>query len=140
VSSRIWQVIKALVSALAAAVAALLLAMFVAKRSDYGLLAVASAFLFLAALPWVNLSKPGRHLGLVGVVLSFALLLVSSRPFEKAAMYPLPCTGRRGWCELENLLFQIGGAHLAALPFAILGVGLLLVSIRTVWRHSKSGA
>lgn len=138
--SRVWRIVKALVSVATAAVSALLLVLFIAKPSDYGLLATAAVFLFMTVLPWINFTKPSRTLGLAGVVFSFLLLFVSSRPFEKASQYPLTCSGRRTWCEIENLLFQVGGAPLAAMPFALLGVSVLFVSVRTISRHSGTGA
>lgn len=103
-------------------------------QRESGALAASAAFLFLAALPWLRFQRPSRALALAGVMFSFALLFVASRPFTRAQVYPLVCTGRRRWCEIENLLFFFGGAPLAALPFALLGVGLLAFSIRAVRR------
>jgi hypothetical protein len=71
-------------------------------------------------------------------MLSFGLLHVASRPFTKANDFPLNCAGRyRLWCEVENLLFSLGGPPLAALPFAVLGIGVLAFSLRAVW-HLRS--
>ena len=96
---------------------------------------MAAAFLFLAALPWLDFTRPSRGLSLAGVMFAFGLLFVASRPFSKAAEYPLNCTTQRLWCEIENLLFTIGGAPLAALPFTALGLGVLALSLRAVWHQ-----
>ncbi len=129
----LWPVVKAAVSLVSVSFAAILGLLF-AHQPEAGLLAGAAAFLFLAALPWLNLERPSRGLGLAGVMFSFGLLLVASRPFTKANEYPLACVRRRVWCEVENLLFLLGGPPLAALPFAVLGIGLLAFSLRAVWR------
>jgi hypothetical protein len=131
----VWSIVKATVSLVSGAFAAILALLFAHQPESPGILAAAAAFLFLTALPWLDLSRPSRGLSLAGVVLAFGLLLVASRPFAKAAEYPLHCTTRRLWCEVENLLFAIGGAPLAALPFGVLGFGLLAFSLRAVWQH-----
>jgi hypothetical protein len=133
---RIWSVVKAIVSLASLSFAALLGLMFVHER-EAGTLGLASAFLFLAALPWLKLEQPSRALSLAGIVFSFGVLFVASRPFSKAGEYPLSCVGRRSWCDVENLLFLLGGPPLAALPFATLGLGLLAFSLRAVWRPRR---
>jgi hypothetical protein len=133
----IWTIIKAVVSVASASFAAMLLLLFVHRPEYTFSLGAAAAFLFLAAIPWLDLTRPTRGLSLAGVVVAFGFLLVASRPFTQAADYPLNCTTRRVWCEFENLLFTLGGAPLAALPFAVLGLGLLAVSLRSVWNHRQ---
>ena len=129
----LWPVVKVAVSLVSLSFATVI-GLLYAHKPEAALLAGAAAFLFLAALPWVNLERPSRALGLAGIMFSFGLLLVASRPFTKANEYPLACVGRRAWCEVENFLFLLGGPPLASLPFAVLGIGLLAFSLRAVWR------
>ena len=129
----LWHLVKTAVSLVSASFAGVICLLY-AHKPEPALLASAAAFLFLAALPWLNLERPSRGLGLAGIMFSFGLFLVASRPFTKANEYPLACVGRRVWCEFENLLFLVGGPSLASLPFAALGIGLLAFSLRTVWR------
>ena len=129
----LWPVVKAAVSLVSASFAAVI-GLLYAHQPEAALLAGAAAFLFLAALPWLNLERPSRGLSLAGIMFSFGLFLVASRPFTNANEYPLACVGRRVWCEVENLLFLLGGPPLASLPFVVLGIGLLAFSLRAVWR------
>jgi hypothetical protein len=132
----LWTVVKAAVSLVSASFAAVI-GLLYAHQPEAALLAGAGVLVFLAALPWVNLQRPSRGLGLAGIMFSFGLFLVASRPFTKANEYPLDCVRRRIWCEVENLLFLLGGPPLASLPFAVLGIGLLAFSLRAVWRLRK---
>ena len=139
--SLVWRFVKAVVSLAAVAVAVLLLVLFAHARSDPWLIGTASVFLFLSALPWVDLTAPGRPLGMVVVTFSLGLFFVASRPFTHAASYPLPCTGRHAWwCQIENLLFSVGRAPLVALPFGLAAVGVLALGVRIVWRYRRSAS
>ena len=133
---KLWPVVKFIVSVASLSFAALLGLLFVHKQ-DAGALGGAAAFLFLAALPWLKVDQPSRALSLAGIVFSFGLLFVASRPFSQAGEYPLSCVGRRSWCDVENFLFLLGGPPLAALPFACMGLGLLAFSARAVWRQRQ---
>ncbi len=131
---QVWLIVKSVVSLASLLVAALLGLLFF-HRPEADFLGFAGAFLFLAALPWLNYQHPSRALSLAGVVFSFGLIAVASRPFTNANEYPRSCIGQRLWCDVENLLFMLGGPPLAALPFGVLGIGLLGLSLRAVWRY-----
>lgn len=91
---------------------------------------------FFAALPWVNLQRPSRALGLVAVVFGVVVLLLAVRQMLQPEDFPQDCSSRRRafLCHVENGLFEVGGAVLAALPYALAGLALLLIGVRLVWR------
>jgi hypothetical protein len=134
---QVWSIVKAVVSLASVSFAALLGQMF-SHRPEASILGGAAAFLFLAALPWLNFQHPSRALSLAGVVFSLGLLSVASRPFTNATEYPRSCIRQRLSCDVENLLFMLGGPPLAALPFGVLGMGLLGLSLHAVWRHRRT--
>jgi hypothetical protein len=136
----LWTATKAIVSLAAVAVAALLLVLFTQRPQDAGLLGMAAVFLFLSVLPWIKLNQPSRQVALTGVVLSFGLLFVAARPFVEPEKFPRSCGGQRAWCELENLLFSLGGPPLAALPFGLVGLGALVASLRALWKYRRTAA
>jgi hypothetical protein len=138
--SHLWTAFKLLLSlALVAAPTAL----FVAAPSalqDPAFIGVAALLVFFAALPWVSFAEPNRALALSGVVASFGLGFIAVH--IASAEFPRHCSGRRRlFCELENLLFSVGGENLAAAPWAaaaallFIGSTVLLRRLRHSWPH-----
>jgi len=84
------------------AIVGFLLCLFAARPSDFALLGMAGAFLFMAALPWVSFERTGREVGFVGVTFLLGhqeAPLVQAR--ERAVRAWGPCACRhtvRGTC------------------------------------------
>jgi hypothetical protein len=96
---------------------------------------ISSMLLFFAAVLWLDFSTPNRAVGLAGIVFSIWIGLLAARSALGYVEFPRPCTGRgRIFCEIENLLFQVGGEYLAAAPFGLLALVILRLSVRTVCR------
>ena len=93
---------------------------------------------FLAILPWVDFSRASRALGLVGVMFSLGAFFVAWETASGARTYPQSCIRRRLLCDVDNLLYAIGGASFPALAFAATGVFLLWVSCRfLLWQRHR---
>lgn len=138
--SILWILFKAILSLVTATVAGVLFVLFVRQPDDYSGLVSATVFFAFAALPWVRWTERGRTLGLIGVFFSLVMLVLLHHEFVTgAAHFPRSCHGRSStWCELENWLYLLGGAPLAAAPRTILGACFLFFSLRTVWRHRRT--
>ena len=97
---------------------------------------IMGGLVFFAALPWVNFQRPSRALGLVFVVFGSMTLLLAVRQMLQPEDFPQDCSSRRRvvMCHVENGLFEMGGAVLAALPYALAGMALLMIGVRLVWR------
>jgi hypothetical protein len=97
---------------------------------------IMGGLVFFAALPWVNFQRPSRALGLVIVVFGLMTLLLAGRIMLHPEVFPQDCSSRRRGvlCIVENGLFEVGGALLAGLPYALAGLALLLIGARLVWR------
>ena len=97
---------------------------------------IMGGLVFFAALPWVNFQRPSRALGLVFVVFGSMTLLLAVRQMLQPEDFPQDCSSRRrvAMCHVENGLFELGGAVLAALPYALAGLALLMIGVRLVWR------
>ena len=91
---------------------------------------------FFAALPWVNVQRSSRALGLVGVALGLVVLSLAVSEGLSPERFPLECSSRRRgvFCHFQNLLFDLGGSVLAAAPFGLLGLLLLLFGVRLAWK------
>jgi hypothetical protein len=97
---------------------------------------IMGGLVFFAALPWVNFQRPSRALGLVVVVFGLMTLLLAVSQMLQPEDFPQDCSSRRRGvlCHVENGLFEVGGAVLAALPYALAGLALLVIGVRLVWR------
>jgi len=84
---------------------------------DTSTLILASFLIFLATTPWINRNSANRPLGLATIFLSFAGFYHSYLIIKGQILFPSHCWGRRSYlCELETLLFDLGGEYLAATP------------------------
>lgn len=124
---RVWFAFKLLLSA--ALVAAPIVFFVAAPRAifDPAFVAVSAVMLFFAALPWVDFAAPNRAFALAGMVFSMGMAFLAGQTAFGSVQFPRLCTGRRAaFCEMENMLFLVGGKYLAAMPFAVLA-GLIFV-------------
>ncbi|MCV2362972.1 hypothetical protein LNV23_05835 [Paucibacter sp. DJ1R-11] len=101
---------------------------------------LSSLLVFFAALPWVNFALPGRSLGLAGVFFAIGIAALGIQTAAGAVSLQHAC-GRRYsvLCELDKLLFLLGGELLAATPFATCALFLLAGSVRLVLQHPVKG-
>lgn len=134
-----WLVFKFLFSLALGAVALVLLLTPPNLAVDPSFIGIAALLLFFAALPWVDLTRRSRELGLVLFVIGLGMALFSGRTALGYATFPRTCGGRRSTlCEFENALFEIGGGWLAAVPGGLFAAVLLVVSIRMLMRTARS--
>lgn len=135
-----WTAFKlALSLALVAAPCAFLLAA-PAAWGDPLFIGVAALLLFFAALPWVKFERGGRSVALAGIVFALGIAFAAWQVATRQAGYPQSCRGRRAlFCEIENLLYAIGGPLLAAMPYALMASALLLLCIRALVRSRHVG-
>lgn len=132
----LWIGLKALLSLALLAVATGLLFLFAHQSQAYSLIGTASVALFLAALLWVRFEPGRRELALAGVVASLGLIFLSAETALGSRAYPHGCSIRKVWCELDNLLYAVGGPALAAAPFFVAGLVLLFFSGRAALRRA----
>jgi hypothetical protein len=105
---------------------------------DWRGLGFLGVLLFLAALPWVDFTRPSRALALVVVVFALGAGNVARGYLRGASQLPHDCSRRR-WllCELENQLFLFGGAPaVAALWF--LAAALLLYCAYLLFTRTRN--
>jgi hypothetical protein len=134
----LWLALKGLLSSIlvAIAVAMLLLRPLTLEPST---LVLSSACLFIAALPWIDFSKPSRAIGLASLVLSFVFLKISSGLVAGSGVFPKVCDGRRkAFCNFENLLYEVGGKYLAAAPVFALATLLFVGGVVLVVRVTRT--
>ena len=99
---------------------------------------ISAVLLFFAALPWVSFEAPNRSLGLSCLVFSIGVGFVAFQTAFGSISFPRPCTNRRALlCEVENLLFNVGGKTLAALPFALLAALMLVAGVVIIARSRR---
>lgn len=133
----IWKLFKGVLSAVLVAIAAVFLWIAATRRFDPWVLGIASLLLFTAAMPWVNILKPSRALGLVGIMLSLLVLGIAVTNILTPERFPLNCSARRSFCYVENLLYEVGGSMFAAAPFLLLGTFMLLASLRLTLKQLR---
>ncbi|MCL2636413.1 MAG: hypothetical protein FWD50_07310 [Betaproteobacteria bacterium] len=129
-SNRVWLAFKFVLSVLL--VAAPLALFVVAPRAinEPMFLGLSAALLYFAALPWVNFTTPNRGLALAGIVFSSAPVFVAAQTVTGNLSFPRQCLWPGAMlCDIDNLLFAVGGEYLAAAPFAILAVFIFVGSI-----------
>ncbi len=100
-------------------------------------LGITAVLLFMAALLWVRLDRPSTAAGLVVVVLSFGPAFAAARMTSGEVAWPRTCTRHRGFCELVNLLHDLGGPYLAAAPLAMAALIVFFIGVRVVVRTSS---
>ena len=100
-------------------------------------LGISAVLLFMAALLWVRLDRPSRAGGLAVVVLSFGPAFAAARMTRAEVAWPRTCTRQRGFCELANLLHDLGGPYLAAAPSSMAALIVFFIGVRVVVRTSS---
>lgn len=136
--SLLWRGFKLLLSASLLAVAAILCWLLISRQFDAGVLAIASVLLFFAAWPWVEHKRPNRAMALVGMVFAIAIAFIATNVYVGETPFPRPCRGRGVLlCEMQNLLFWLGGPKLAAAPFAALAAIVLGISVWALVRFRR---
>ena len=137
----LWQSFKLLLSSLLLSGVVFIGWVLFTRAFDPALLGVASVLLFFAAWPWVDHMRPSRALSLVGLVFSLGAGFVASRTLVGDLAYPRACHGRgRSFCELENLLYELGGPSLAAAPMAAFSLVFFVISCRALIRMRSQGS
>lgn len=137
----LWRALKLLLSTALLLAAGTFFWLLFTREFQPVVLVIASVLVFFAAWPWVNHERPSRVLALVGCVFALAFAFVAARTASGEVVFPRHCSGRGSlYCAMENLLYAIGGTGLAALPFAVLSVAVLALSLRALARlrvHSR---
>ncbi|MDB5898688.1 MAG: hypothetical protein JWP41_2290 [Ramlibacter sp.] len=138
--NRAWVIFKLLLSV---ALVAIPIALFVAAPRallEPAFVGLSAMLVFFAAILWVDFTRPNRALGLAAIVISIGIALLGARTALGYVQFPQPCSGRgRLFCEIENLLFLIGGEFLAAAPFGVLAVCTFALGVRVVGRAGRAG-
>jgi hypothetical protein len=117
----IWKTIKLLLSLICFAIAVILTLAALNEPYHFEVLGIASFCLFLATILWVDFTKPSRAHGLIAIFFGTVFLVIGITTFAGYGTYPRQCSGRKqGWCELDNLLYFVGGHPAVALPWLIL--------------------
>lgn len=132
----VWVLFKLVLSVSLVSFAGLMVVLGSSAGFPSWLLGIVSGLVFLAALPWVNVQRSSRALGLVGVALGLVVLSLAVSEGLSPERFPLECSSRRRglFCHFQNVLFDLGGSALAAAPFGLLGLLLLLFGVRLAWK------
>ena len=138
--SNLWLAFKFLLSASLVAAAGVFVWLLFTHQFQAWALATASVLLFFAAWPWVNHERPNRPLAFVGIVLGLMFAFLGAITASGEVSFPRSCSGRGlVFCQFENLLFAVGGRDLAAVPFLLLSLFVLSVSLRSLVRFHRNG-
>ena len=132
-----WRVFKYCLSALLLLLAGLLAAIYFGRPDSAGMLGFVAVLIFFTAALWVNYTKPSRALGLAGIVLAFGIAAIAVDTLTASTPYPRECSGRRLLCELQNLLYAMGGRPAAAAPWFLAAIGVLYGSY-VAFRRSRA--
>jgi hypothetical protein len=110
-----------------------------AKPGDNAGMVIATFLLLGAIAMWLDYRKPPA-LAFGGVILTLLSACFAYRTATGGTAFPQNCSGRGSLlCELENLLYALGGPVAAAIPWALAFGGFLYASCRIFrrWRNSK---
>jgi hypothetical protein len=134
----LWLLLKGLLSSILVAIAVAMV-LFRPLTLEPSTLTLSAACLFIAALPWIDFSKPGRPIGLASLVLSFVFLKITSDLVAGSGAFPKVCDGRRkAYCHFENFLYEVGGKYLAAAPVFALGTLLFVGGVVLIFRFTRN--
>ncbi len=136
--NQLWLAFKLLLSTTLVAAPITLLVVAPQALSDPVFIGISAMLLFFAALPWLNFTAPNRGLALAGIVFSLGASFLAARTALGSVQFPRQCSGRGVvYCEIENLLFAVGGEYLAAAPFALFAALLFAGSIRMLTNANR---
>lgn len=135
----LWRIFKFLLSMVCFLFATLLAVFGTKSNPAFEMYIAAGVFVFFAAILWIDTTKPSRALGLAGMVVSFGIFMLAFSEATGHDLYPKQCHGRGILiCELENLLFAVGGYPAAAIPGFLFAIFVFNLSLTTFNRARRS--
>jgi hypothetical protein len=133
----LWRIFKILLTIIVLLFSAAII--WIAKPGDNVGMVIATFLLLGAIAMWLDYRKsPALAFG--GVILTLLSACFAYRIATGGTAFPQHCSGHGSLlCELENLLYVLGGPVAAAIPWALVSGGFLYASCRTFrrWRNSK---
>jgi len=129
----IWRTFKYILSGLLLLLAGLLAFMYFRNPDSALMLGLSGFFILLAAILWIDFSKPNRALAMFGLVIALGFAYFGFAVLTGLVVYPSECSGRRAFCDLLNFLYGIGGRPAASAPMfalAIVMVGGVIATLK----------
>jgi hypothetical protein len=106
-----WQLFKSILSIIMLGLAALAF-----KDS----MILGSVFALLAIAIWIDYSNLEINPKMIGLIFSFMFTANGFNLLKSDTLYPMVCKGRgRLLCDLENMLFALGGVRLIAMFYFV---------------------
>lgn len=91
-------------------------------------LAFVSLLVFASVAPWLGPHAGDRAWGALAAAFALSSALLAWHTVHDA--FPRACSGRQApWCRLGNLLHDVGGPVLAALPWALVALAFALGAV-----------
>jgi len=107
------------------------LALVAWRGGDPSGLLLTGVLLAMTAILWIDWQRPTRAGAMIVQLFALGAALYATHRLLDAEAMPKACRGRgRSLCVLENLLYDIGGPVLAALPWFLVAGGLFALAVR----------